>query len=682
MDDAIRALARDAGIAIDWVDATDRPQRVTIGSLRSILSALGLPNETSTDIAESRERLVRRAGSERSFVSGTVGRPIVLQRSNAKPELEAELFYEGGGTARIALRETRGQVVAPAVREPGYHRLQWSDRSITLAVAPSRCVTVADLAPGQALYGLAVQLYALGTGRHDGVGDAGALAEFAAHAARAGADAIALSPVHSLFAADPRHYSPYSPSNRMFLNPLFADPALLFGEERVATLRADDTKGDSGAGHAGLIDWPTVARDRYALLRRLFDVFTQNDLRCATPLAADFESFMRAGGDRLHEHAVFEAVHEHRRGADRPGSSWTGWPVEWRRADAPAIAHFARAEVHSVQFHMFLQWVAARSFAATQGRARAAGMRIGLIADLAIGMNPAGSHAWSRQGDLLLDLSVGAPPDAFNTRGQDWGLTAFSPQALAASGFEPFIATLRAAMGMAGGVRIDHVMGLTRLWLIPRGARPDEGAYIAYPVEDLLRVTALESVRHRAIVIGEDLGTVPSAFRARLSRWGIAGMDVLWFQRKDEEFLLPNAWRSDAVAMTTTHDLPTFAGWWQGSDIATRAALGLADEARELAQRERDRAALWRAFRKTGVAAGDEPKESAPALDAGLAFTAQSPAPLALIPVEDILGLTEQPNLPGTIDEHPNWRRRLDKPSAGLLDAPQVRARLKTMRER
>ena len=302
------------------------------------------------------------------------------------------------------------------------------------------------------------------------------------------------------------------------------------------------------------------------------------------------------------------------------------------------------------------------------------GMRIGLISDLAVGMNPGGSHAWSRPHDLLLGLSVGAPPDLFNTRGQDWGLTAFSPQGLLATGFEPFIATLRAAMRAAGGVRIDHAMGLTRLWLVPRGASPTEGAYLSYPLDDLLRLIALELHRHRAIVIGEDLGTVEPEFRKRMAEAGIAGMDVLWFQREGKRFLPPTKWRRDAVAMTTTHDLPTVAGWWSGADIATRAKLGL------VPMRPASRRSARRTVRPCGARSAQavlrgrssrRPRRPDSAVDAAIAFTAQSPAPLALIPIEDVLGLAEQPNLPGTIDEHPNWRRRLDKPSAELFDAAE-----------
>ena len=651
MDDAVRQLAREAGIATDWVDAADRPQRVAIGSLRSILVALGYPCATRNDITESRVRLRELSKDARTFYTTTAGEPISLSI----------------GRNRAAL---------PPIREPGYHHLHVGDRDITLAVAPPRCVTFGSIAPGKKLYGVAAQLYSL-RNAGEGIGNTTALRDLVASVAREGADAIALSPTHSLFAADPAHYGPYSPSSRLFLNPLYADPATVFGRERIVPLQHE-----TRIEHGTLIDWAGSARSQYALLRRLFDGFVAAELERKTALASDFENFVREGGDRLHEHALFEALHQYWFGADEPAWSWNDWPADWRTPDAPAIREFASREARAIQFHIFAQWIAARSFASVQQSAREAGMRIGLISDLAVGMSPGGSHAWSRQQDLLPGLSIGAPPDLFNPHGQDWGLTGFSPQALIARGFEPFLATLRVALRHAGGVRIDHVMGLSRLWLVPQGASPADGAYLSYPLDDMLRLITLESHRHRAVVIGEDLGTVQPEFRARLARAGIAGMDVLWFQRDGDAFMPPAEWRRDAVAMTTTHDLPTVAGWWKGADIMTRSAIGLADEKAETKQRAQDRAALWSAFQDAGAADGDPPDDAAPAVDAAIAFTAQSPAALALIPLEDVLGVVEQPNLPGTIDEHPNWRRRLAQPASELLLAPEVRRRLKTLRER
>jgi 4-alpha-glucanotransferase len=312
-------------------------------------------------------------------------------------------------------------------------------------------------------------------------------------------------------------------------------------------------------------------------------------------------------------------------------------------------------------------------------------MRIGIIADLAVGMNSGGSHAWSHQDDILCGLEIGAPPDLFNAHGQNWGLTTFSPRALCDRGFAPFIATLCACMRHAGGVRIDHAMGLMRLWVTPHGAKPSEGAYLAYPLDDLFRLTALESQRHRTIVIGEDLGTVPAGFRNRLSSAGIYGMNVLWFERGGSDFKPPGQWPAEAVAMTSTHDLPTVAGWWHGSDLAVRAKYGLVKDAeREQASRRADRHALWEIFKRTKAADGELPaaNNASRVADAAVEFIAETPSRLALLPLEDVLAVEDQPNLPGTVDGHPNWRRRYAGEAGALLDAPDARHRVETLTKR
>jgi 4-alpha-glucanotransferase len=636
-EQAVRARAREAGLAIDWVDAMGRPQQVKTEALRRILDSLDATQDGS-DV--------------RPLVTARVNARIELPGLSTEADTPAELVLEDGSVRSVTIRGGKGATL-PAIGKAGYHRLRFADREITLAVAPSRCVTLEERGAGRRMWGVAAQVYGLRRTGDGGIGDAGAVRDLAQAAARHGADAVALSPVHSLFAADPARHGPYSPSSRLFLNPLYGDPSIVFAPERLASYAAVADE------QAPLIDWTAAGAAKFARLRRLFDDFVARDLAAGTSLATDFERFVQAGGDALHEHALFEALH-----AERPGN-WVDWPAGWRHGDAAAV-----------RYHLFLQWIAARSFAVAQTAARAAGMRIGLISDLAIGMDRTGSHAWARQSDLLLGLSVGAPPDGFNPGGQDWGLTGFSPRALLARGFEPFLATLRAALAHAGGVRIDHIMGLMRLWLVPRGAPASEGAYLAYPLEDLLRLLALESHRHGAVVIGEDLGTVPPGFRARLRRAGIAGMDVMWFERTRLTYRKPLRWRRDAVAMTTTHDLPTVAGWWSSEDIRTRRALGLG-AAGEEEERKRDRVRLWRAFTAAGTAQGAPPPVDRPgaAVDAALGYVAQSPSPLMLAPLEDLLALEAQPNLPGTIDEHPNWRRRLAPAAKDLFDAPRVEAR-------
>ncbi|MGE0425560.1 MAG: 4-alpha-glucanotransferase [Reyranellaceae bacterium] len=625
-DEAVRALAREAGIAVEWTDAAEQPQVASLDVLRRMLAVLGLPAESPRQVALSRDLLraprplpplITAAAGEMSRVAGFSGR--------------GELRLEGGEVLQIV------DGMLPAIAQPGYHTLRTPDREIVLAVAPQRCVSIADIAEGKRMYGLAVQTYSLRRGGDLGIGDTSALAELARWAGLQGADALAISPAHSLFPDDPARASPYSPSSRLFLNPLLADPAAVFGKERVEKA-SEGLAVDDGT----LIDWPAAAHAKRALLRRLYAGLDQDH----DPIAGDFFDFTREAGPRLVEHARFEA----------------------------------RGNAFDVDYVMFEQWIADRAFAQAQRKAKEAGMRIGLIADLAVGLDRGGSQACSRPQDMLAGVSVGAPPDPFNSKGQGWGLGAFAPRTLIEQGFEPFLATLRAALRHAGGVRIDHAMGLMRLWLIPDGCPPTEGAYVAYPVDDLLRLVALESHRHRAIVIGEDLGTVPAAFRERCRAIGMAGMDVLWFQRDEAgAFLPPGQWRDDAIALTSTHDLPTVAGWWQGADIALRAGLDLVSDSD--AERPRDRAALWRACVKAGVADGAEPppNEPMPAVDAALGLVAASPSPLAIVPIEDVLGLAEQPNLPGTIDEHPNWRRRLQPPVEQMLKPMQIRNRLKRL---
>ena len=315
-------------------------------------------------------------------------------------------------------------------------------------------------------------------------------------------------------------------------------------------------------------------------------------------------------------------------------------------------------------------------------------MKIGLIGDLAVGLNDGGSQAWRRPGDLLQGLSIGAPPDALAPKGQDWGLAAFSPRALIAAKFAPFVDTLRATMRHCGGLRIDHVMGLARLWMIPAGGLSSEGAYLRYPLDDLLALVALESVRHRCIVIGEDLGTVPPGFREKLGANGLAGLRVLLFERDDDAWRKPEAYPRDAVAMTTTHDTATFTGWQRGRDIEVRDACDQLPPCQTKttaeAERERDKRSMARAFRAEGLLPASQAngRDEIAAADAAINFVAKSNATLVFAPLEDLLGASEQPNLPGTTVEHPNWRRRYPASSEQLLIDPATANRLEPLKRR
>ncbi|MEN3363868.1 MAG: 4-alpha-glucanotransferase [Burkholderiales bacterium] len=668
-DAALLKLAEAAGVSVDWTDASGASQRVSTDALRTILDALGLPcaSDAQCRLSIGQLALENDGTSLRPLLTAEVGKPLRLPPGCGLHghRYRIELEHGGQSEGQFPSDPSLPLEIAP-VDSYGYHRLVIDDAERTLAVAPSRCFGVGDAVSRSdpRLWGLAAQLYSLRRDGDFGVGDFTALTTLAEAAAQHGAAALAISPVHANFSADRNRFSPYGPSSRLFLNALHVDPAAVLGEDALAKAIADADAGTLRARleSLDLVDWPAVSELKLNVLRRLYEQFKQT----GTAHEA-FQEFRTRGGQALTDHARFEALHAH------IGGDWRTWPEQYRDPRSLAVDAFAMEHADEVSFHAFLQWQAARGMAEAQRAARGAGMPIGLISDLAVGAETGGSQAWGRQSEMINGLSVGAPPDLLNVRGQNWGLGAFSPRAMKLHGFSAYIEMLRAAFAHAGGVRIDHVLGLARMWLVPNGASPDQGAYLRYPIEDLLRLIALESWRHRAIVIGEDLGTVPEGFGDRLAQAGLLGIRVLWFQRNRERFLLPAEWSADAIATTTTHDLPTFSGWWEGRDIGWRTKLDLleegATEASEHSARDHDRAALLKAYTAAG-AQGDTPTDQA------IAFLAATPAPLAILPIEDALGLPEQWNIPGTIDTHPNWRRRLQQPVTSLLGDPAVAARL------
>lgn len=676
IDARVIELAELAGVDVHWRDANDRPQEVPLPTLRAVLGALGLPCASEQDLDASFEQLRR----ERDGT--TLPRLLVADAGSAfdVPSSPAARRYRIEDAQGASVGEGMLAAGERTLRAPlaiGYYRLLLGDAQTTLAVAPTRAFGVGDIGAVHRPWGVAVQLSSLRRPGDGGMGDFTALEQCARAAAASGANALAISPVHAMFAAEPERYSPYAPSSRLFLNALYVDPARVGGAEAARTVTdAHNLRQEMAELEwLDLIDWPRAARARMTLLRSLFEWSTAD-----SELTRRFSAFRCEQGEGLERHARFEALQVHFRAHDTRGG-WQAWPSAYHDPAGPAVATFAREHSREVALHAFLQWQAQLGLGAAQRTARQAGMAIGLIADLAVGSDPGGSQAWSHQGELLQGLSVGAPPDLLNRNGQDWGLTTFSPRGLRQSGYGGYLDMLRTALAHAGGVRIDHVLGLKRLWLVPHGAGATEGAYVRYPFEDLLRLLALESHLHRALVIGEDLGTVPPDFRQRIADTGVLGIRVLWFERaQDRGFIAPKHWSPDAMATTSTHDVPTVAGWWSGRDLEWRALAGLNEPGvDEAAERAIDRARLWRALCASGAAQDENappaPEDVAPVVVAATGHVARAPAPLAIVPVEDLLALPEQPNLPGPTDDvHPNWRRRLPETSAELFDGPIARA--------
>ena len=658
-DDPLLRLAEHAGVAPRWKDVHGDWHDVAPHSLHAVLAALGLPCASPSDLEASLAVVDQGSLTLPPLVTAEVGQPVALSIAPARFRLVLE-----DGTLREGTAEDRdGAAVLPAIDTPGYHRLTLGARETVLAVAPRRCFTVEDAASGVRPWLLAAQLYALRRPGDAGLGDFGALQDLIHPAAAHGAAGIAISPVHAQFSADPDRFSPYSPSSRMLLNVLHTRLDVPPDAESQRLEAAD------------FVDWPAATRKRLATLRAIFDA--------APPAMQDeLADYRVQQGDTLETHARFEALHAHHFGADPARWHWRDWPEQHRSPGHPAVAEFAAAHATEVAFHAFMQWQASLSMAAAQQAARDAGMPIGLVADLAVGADSGGSHCWSRQAETLLGLSVGAPPDLLSPQGQKWGLAAFSPRGLVLHGFGAYLEMLRSTMRHAGGVRIDHALGLARLWVVPEGGSAADGAYISFPIEDMLRLIALESHRHRAIVLAEDLGTIPEGFQDRLEQAGMLGMRVLWFEKHNHRFTSPRIWTKGATAMTSTHDLPTVAGWWAGRDLEWRGRLGLlGDEANQQHEqhcRGRDRAALWDTMLDSGAAQADlpGPDQSDQIADAAARHIGAAACDVVLLPLEDALALPEQPNLPGTLDEHPNWRRRLPGPAGALLDNPAVTTRL------
>ncbi|MCE2563498.1 4-alpha-glucanotransferase [Komagataeibacter sp. FNDCF1] len=679
--------ARRAGLSMRWRDAGGQIHRVSNESIRRLLGVL-----------ENHGRVERGHGALPAMIVAVAGQATALPHTDGPAPTTFRLVLEEGGVVEGPLRQVRGRTVLPAMTSPGYHRLQMGGAETTLALTPATCPTVAArTARGPARpWGVGAQIYGLRTPGDGGIGHFGAVANLARLAAAKGADALAISPVHAMFAARPGQYSPYSPSSRLFLNPLLADPHAVFDTATLqnASLRNGSTHVDTlrALENAPLIEWEEATRQRYRLLRQLYDE------RIAPAPPDDLHAFRHAGGMALERHALFETLHAYFTTRGARGGDWRCWPVAMRQPASPEVARFGAEFAHDVEFHVFLQWLAARSMAQARDAARSAGMRIGLIADMAVGVDPTGSECWARQDEFLVGASIGAPPDALSPVGQDWGLTTFSPRGLQANGYRAFVETLRAGFAHGGGLRIDHVMALERLWVIPPGGASTDGAYLAFPVRDLMRLVALEATRANAVVIGEDLGTVTTTFRKAAEKQGIMGMNVLFFERTAQgAFKQPASWSRNATAMTTTHDLPTVAGWWQGVDMDWRARLGQLAAGTDVPslrdERENDRAALWAALATASARPARSPRQgrlrekppvttagAAIVVDEAIGFVARTPCPLVVIALEDLLGLAEQPNLPGTITGHPNWRRRYPGTAATILSGPDMRRRLNRLR--
>jgi len=553
----------------------------------------------------------------------------------------------------------QGETADPMIAWPedlavGSYRLQLVDASasqeeVPLIVAPQKAFG-GDFDRG---WLLAVQLYGIRSGRNWGMGDFTDLAGLIELAAELGADGVGLNPLHALFGDRPGDCSPYSPNSRLFLNALYIDVEKVPGFRPVA-----DRAAIERARQSDHVDYSGVGALKWQALRDAFAVFT------ATPGAAEATEFAKYRADIgkvLGRFACFEVLRQ------RFNQPWWEWPREWRQPTAAKCAELRTGpDRQAVEFVEFVQWIAERQLQSCQQLAERLGMKVGLYLDVAVGVQSDGFDAWNEQGAISRSLSVGAPPDPLNTVGQNWGLAGFNAPGLERQCFEPFRDMLRASMRHAGAIRLDHVLGLKRLYLVPHGFPPHQGAYVQMPFEALMAATALESAAHRCVVIGEDLGTVPDGFREQMADWGLWSYKVMMFEREDSgRFYDVDYYPPNALITFSTHDLSTYAGWRSFGDLNTKRGLGIdpgeSDEARWHAL-----AMLDDVLRHNSIERND--------LYAVVGFLARTRSRLLAVSLEDLLGVVDQPNIPGTIDEHPNWRQRMPVTLEALAGAIDVAA--------
>jgi 4-alpha-glucanotransferase len=679
---AIDALAEAYGIEATYIDARGERQTASETAKRSLLRALGAA-AGDDDAARYALRILNRKAWLR------VVPPVLV--TSALDDLRVEvtlpamtrsvdwrLTLEDGsqrsGSARFAAldrvemqtvdgEQLERRLLSVPGRIPfGYHRLgiDGSADDMVLIAAPSSCVLPQTLAD-RAAWGVAVQLYALRSTHDWGIGDFSDLQRLAGIVADRGGDVIGLNPLHALFPDEPEHASPYSPASRLLINVLNIDVTAVPGFDQCSAAQqliasTPWTERLAASRNARLVDYTDVAERKMAVLRLVFDT--------TKPRSRAFDAFVRNGGAALHDGCLFAVLRDHFTARDSALRDWHEWPAEFHNPRSRAVHTFEAEHQDDLVFHLWLQWVADEQLAGAAADAAARGMRIGLFRDLAVGSDPNGVEAWSKPTAVVQSATVGAPPDIYNPPGQNWGLPPFHPLALRDEAYQSFIELVRSNMRHAGAIRIDHVMALQHVYLIPANAEPAGGAYVRYPLDDLIGILALESMRNTCLVIGEDLGTVPAGFRERMSAANILSYRVLFFEKTPagDAFLTPDSYPRAALAVTGSHDLPTLRAWLEGSDIALRAELGVLDDDAATAQRDarvREREELITALLREGLIAPGDREDAHAIVVAAHAFLARSPATLVMAQIDDIAGEVLPVNVPTTTDQYPNWRRRI-----------------------
>lgn len=719
MTSAIAQLARLHGIAGSYFDYRGRPHEVSNQSQSAILAAIGIEahDEQSALAAIHQHETMRWTRLLPPVVVAAGGDPLVIPISIPQ-ELGARsltwtVTLEGGEIREGATALDQLQSIEEGSAEDCFYRrvaLQLPDLplgyhsasialdtglngDLQLILAPGKCYEAPAITAGRRVWGIAVQLYALRSQSDWGMGDFRDLRDLIDTVAPLGCGIVGLNPLHALMPANPAHISPYSPSNRQFLNVLYIAiedvPDLAECEPARQRIAAPDFQRTlRELRETTNVDYVRVAAAKFEILKQLYASFRSNHLDRGTQRAESFRLFVDLQGEPLRLHAIYDALDAHLRLQGPQYWGWPSWPEDYRDPASPVVNRFARERAQDVEYFLYLQWLAAEQLAAAQARARELGMSIGLYGDVAVGANPAGSETWSNRHLYRLGASVGAPPDALALKGQDWGIPPQDPNELRLQQYRPFVGLIRNNMRSVAALRLDHVMTLYRLWWVPRGMLSRDGTYVHYPLEDLIAIMVLESHRNRSIVVGEDLGTVPEEMTRAMERFHTYHYKVLLFEQEPSgSFKPPSAYVRHALAVVTTHDLPTLRGWWEEHDLHLRDRLDLYPSEDFKTQAHATRAVERRELLLALAAAGLwhwQPHEPLPPYSAALSravhvFLGLSNANIAMIQIEDLIGMADPVNVPGTDTEHANWQRKVTMSSAEIFARADVRDILAAM---
>ncbi|MHC9295870.1 4-alpha-glucanotransferase [Mycobacterium sp. LTG2003] len=672
---ALLELAHRYGVATEYEDWTGRRIAVPESTLVAVLDALGLPASTEQGRAEALAALDREYW-QRSLP------PIVLGRAGAPSSFWVHVTHGDAvditlaledGTERATLRQLENNRAPyqlddrwigeatfelPADLPLGYHRLRLrvgDFHTETPVVVSPAVLTLPTRLGERRTWGLAVQLYSVCSENSWGTGDLTDLTDLAVWSAAAhGAGFVLVNPLHAAAPTAPMEPSPYLPTTRRFVNPLYLrveaipEYSAVRGRGRIRKLRSGVSER---AARRDVIDRDGAWKAKRVALQQVYRVPRSAGRELA------YRAYQAREGSSLEDFAIWCAI------AEQYGNDWHAWPHELQHPRSPDVAAFAAANPEAVDFHRWLQWQLDDQLTVAQATAQQAGMALGIMGDLAVGVDPNGADAWALQDVLALGVTAGAPPDEFNQLGQDWSQPPWRPDKLVAAAYEPFRALVNMALRHAGGVRIDHIIGMFRLWWIPKGAAPTDGTYVRYDHDAMIGIIALEAHRAGAVVVGEDLGTVEPWVRDYLRERGLFGTSILWFESDDSGGPLPaERWREYCLSSVTTHDLPPTAGYLAGEHVRLREELGLltrpADQ--ELEEDRAAQAAWFDELRRVGLLGPDpDTDEIVTALHRYLGGT---PSKLLALSLADAVGDLRTQNQPGTTDEYPNWRVPLSGP--------------------